>query len=146
MPRRATPPQVKMAFEEAKIRIAITQIQPLKLVSAAIKKTPKYAQIAASIREVGIVEPPVVARDHKRSRYRFLFLGSGGRGKNGGQINRSRRNCACRLFNIFNVLFEPGFYGFYNRRFHPTSLSMSRQVPDQGLPIVHHPADTGVRF
>ena len=53
-----------MAFEEAKIRIAITQIQPLKLVSAAIKKTPKYAQIAASIREVGIVEPPVVSRDH----------------------------------------------------------------------------------
>jgi ParB-like chromosome segregation protein Spo0J len=64
MPRRATPSLVKMAFEEAKIRIAITQIQPLKLVSAAIKKTPKYAQIAASIREVGIVEPPVVARDH----------------------------------------------------------------------------------
>jgi len=53
-----------MAFEEAKIRVAIAQIQPLKLVSAAIKKTPKYAQIAASIREVGIVEPPVVARDH----------------------------------------------------------------------------------
>ena len=52
-----------MAFEEAKLRIAIAQIQPLKLVSAAIKKTPKYAQIAASIREVGIVEPPVVARD-----------------------------------------------------------------------------------
>lgn len=64
MPRRATPSPVKMAFEEAKIRIAIAQIQPLKLVSAAIKTTPKYAQIAASIREVGIVEPPVVARDH----------------------------------------------------------------------------------
>jgi ParB-like nuclease domain len=32
-------------------------------VSGAIKKTPKYAQIIASIREVGIVEPPVVARD-----------------------------------------------------------------------------------
>ena len=64
MPRRATPSLVKMAFEEAKIRIAITQIQPLKLVSAAIKSTPKYAQIAASIREVGVVEPPVVARDH----------------------------------------------------------------------------------
>ena len=40
------------------------RFQPLKLVSAAIKKTPKYAQIVASIREVGIVEPPVVARDH----------------------------------------------------------------------------------
>ena len=55
---------VKMAFEEAKLRIAIADIQPLKLVSNAIKNTPKYAQIVASIREVGIVEPPVVARDH----------------------------------------------------------------------------------
>jgi ParB-like chromosome segregation protein Spo0J len=64
MPRKAAPLQVKMAFEEAKLRIAITDVQPLKLVSSDIKKTPKYAQIAASIREVGIVEPPVVARDH----------------------------------------------------------------------------------
>ena len=55
---------VKMAFEEATLRITIAQIQPLKLVPPPIKKTPKYAQIAAAIREVGIVEPPVVSRDH----------------------------------------------------------------------------------
>jgi ParB-like chromosome segregation protein Spo0J len=54
---------VKMAFEETELRVAIAQIQPLKLVSRALKKTPRYAQIVASIREVGIVEPPVVARD-----------------------------------------------------------------------------------
>ena len=64
MTRRETTSTVKMAFEEAKLRIAIADIQPLKLVSSAIKKSPKYAQIVASIREVGIVEPPVVARDH----------------------------------------------------------------------------------
>jgi ParB-like chromosome segregation protein Spo0J len=52
-----------MGFEEARLQIAIEQIVPLKIVSAAVKKTPKYAQIAASIREVGLVEPPVVARD-----------------------------------------------------------------------------------
>ena len=52
-----------MAFEGAKLRIEIAQIQPLKIVSPAIKKTPKYAQIAASVREVGLVELPVVARD-----------------------------------------------------------------------------------
>ena len=52
-----------MAFEEATLRIGIANIQPLKLVSDEIKKSPKYAQIAASIREVGIIEPPVVARD-----------------------------------------------------------------------------------
>jgi len=63
MPRTAGPLEVKMAFEAAKLRIAIADIQPLKLVSSAVKKTPKYAQIAVSIREIGIVEPPVVARD-----------------------------------------------------------------------------------
>jgi ParB-like chromosome segregation protein Spo0J len=64
MARRPATSTVKMAFEEAELRLAIADIQPLKLVSNAIKKTPKYVQIAASIREVGIVEPPVVARDH----------------------------------------------------------------------------------
>ncbi len=43
--------------------MAISDIQPLKIVSDAIKKTPKYAQIVASIGEIGIVEPPVVTRD-----------------------------------------------------------------------------------
>lgn len=52
-----------MGFEEASCRLAISDIQPLKIVSDAIKKTPKYAQIVASIGEIGIVEPPVVARD-----------------------------------------------------------------------------------
>jgi ParB-like chromosome segregation protein Spo0J len=54
---------VTMAFEEAEQRVAIADIQPLKIVSDVVKGTSKYAQIAASIREVGIVEPPVVARD-----------------------------------------------------------------------------------
>jgi ParB-like chromosome segregation protein Spo0J len=52
-----------MGFEEASRRLAIGDIQPLKIVSDVIKKTPKYAQIAASIGEIGIVEPPVVTRD-----------------------------------------------------------------------------------
>ncbi len=63
MARNAATSIVKMAFEGAGLRIAIADIQPLKLVSSAVKQTPKYAQIVASIREVGIVEPPVVARD-----------------------------------------------------------------------------------
>jgi hypothetical protein len=63
MSRKAASLEVKMAFEGAKVQIAIADLQPLKLIASDIKKTPKYAQIAASIREVGIVEPPVVARD-----------------------------------------------------------------------------------
>jgi ParB-like chromosome segregation protein Spo0J len=63
MGRKPTIPTVKQAFEEKRVRIPIAQIQPLKLITPAIKKTPKYLQIAASIREIGIVEPPAVARD-----------------------------------------------------------------------------------
>jgi len=63
VPRKAAPLEVKRAFEGAKLRIAIADIQPLRLVSNEIKKTPKYGQIVTSIREIGVVEPPVVARD-----------------------------------------------------------------------------------
>ncbi|MBM3530749.1 MAG: chromosome partitioning protein ParB [Alphaproteobacteria bacterium] len=63
MGRRPALSTVKQAFEETRLRIPIAQLQPLKLVTPAIKKTPKYLQIVASVREVGIVEPPVVARD-----------------------------------------------------------------------------------
>jgi ParB-like chromosome segregation protein Spo0J len=73
MPRRATAPPVKMAFEENEVRIAIADIRPLKLISGEIKNTPKYAQIVTSIREVGLVEPLVVARD-RSERGKYLLL------------------------------------------------------------------------
>lgn len=52
-----------MGFETASRRLPIADLQPLKIVSEAIKNSPKYAQIVASIGQVGIVEPPVVSRD-----------------------------------------------------------------------------------
>jgi len=54
---------VKLGFEETSLRIPITSIIPLREVSTSIRKSVKYAQIAASISEVGIIEPPAVARD-----------------------------------------------------------------------------------
>src|SRR6266849_1346629 len=73
MSRNSPPSPVSMGFEDTGQRIAIADIQPLKLVSAAVKKTPKYAQIISSVREVGIVEPPVVARD-RSDRGKYLLL------------------------------------------------------------------------
>jgi hypothetical protein len=73
MARKAASSPVKMAFEDEASRIAIADIQPLRLVSATVKKTTKYAQIVASIREVGIIEPPVVARDRAVSG-KYLLL------------------------------------------------------------------------
>jgi ParB-like chromosome segregation protein Spo0J len=70
--RRPTIP-VKLGFEETSIRIPIAAITPLREISAATRKSVKYAQIAASIAEVGIIEPPAVARD-AQDRDRFHLL------------------------------------------------------------------------
>lgn len=54
---------VALAFEGATLRIPISEIYPLREVPSALRKSVKYTQIAASIAEVGIIEPPVVIRD-----------------------------------------------------------------------------------
>ncbi|TZG25955.1 plasmid partitioning protein RepB C-terminal domain-containing protein [Sphingomonas montanisoli] len=58
-----TQPRVKLGFEEASLRIPLNAIQPLREVSERVRQSVKYQQIAASIDEVGIIEPPVVIRD-----------------------------------------------------------------------------------
>jgi hypothetical protein len=55
--------ELKIAFETSSLRIPISQIRPLREVTERVKKSVKYGQIAASIKEVGIIEPPVVVRD-----------------------------------------------------------------------------------
>lgn len=63
MTRRGATGAVRLAFETASLRIPLTGIRPLREIGAAVKRSVKYAQIAASIGEVGIIEPPVVVRD-----------------------------------------------------------------------------------
>lgn len=53
---------VHLACEPTIISISIADILPVKKLSAGVRKTEKYLQIAASIREVGIVEPLIVFR------------------------------------------------------------------------------------
>jgi ParB-like chromosome segregation protein Spo0J len=62
-----------MAFERESRRISIADIQPLRLVGDAVTGSVKFAQIVASIREVGIIEPLVVARD-RADGGKFLLL------------------------------------------------------------------------
>ncbi|WP_339036314.1 plasmid partitioning protein RepB C-terminal domain-containing protein [Bradyrhizobium symbiodeficiens] len=53
--------------------VRLADIQPLKLVSEEVKRSPKYRQIAASVAEIGLVEPPVVARS-RDGQNKFLLL------------------------------------------------------------------------
>lgn len=61
------------AFEDTALRIGIADIVPLRDIRPEVRKSVKYCQIASSIKEVGIIEPPVVARDPKANgRFRLL--------------------------------------------------------------------------
>jgi len=67
------PPSLPDGFEHTTLRIPISEIMPLREVSATVRKSAKYKQIAASIAEVGIIEPPVVFRDRvNRAQYNLL--------------------------------------------------------------------------
>ena len=69
------PSTIAQAFEPSTLRIAMEDILPLRSVTDTVQASVKYAQIAASIAEVGIIEPPVVRRDGKISRQFHLLDG-----------------------------------------------------------------------
>ena len=54
---------VAHAFEDDCVTLAVDALLPVRVLRTATKSSKKYQQITASIREVGLVEPPVVARD-----------------------------------------------------------------------------------
>jgi hypothetical protein len=62
-----------MAFEPESVFVELTDILPVKQLQERVKKTKKYAQISASIREIGIIEPPVVVRKRDK-KGKFLLL------------------------------------------------------------------------
>lgn len=67
------PDSVKIAFERTIIALPMEAILPLRQVTLAQKNSVKFRRIACSIAEVGIIEPPVVARSKDRwDRYLLL--------------------------------------------------------------------------
>jgi ParB-like chromosome segregation protein Spo0J len=56
------PEPVKMAFERQIVVLPLSNILPMKRVPDTVKQAMRYKRIVASIGEVGIVEPLVVAR------------------------------------------------------------------------------------
>jgi hypothetical protein len=54
---------INVGFERELVRLRIVSILPVKKIAANSKASRKYRQIARSIREVGLIEPPVVTRD-----------------------------------------------------------------------------------
>lgn len=69
--RKSTP--VRSAFEAAGVSVPIDRIRTLRPLPGKTRRSVKYAQIAASITEVGLIEPPIVVR-HPSEAGTFLLL------------------------------------------------------------------------
>lgn len=64
---------IAAAFERELVHVPFEKLAPLYVVTPQTKATIKYGQIVASIQEIGLVEPLVVARDrHDRQLYTLL--------------------------------------------------------------------------
>ena len=60
--KRKTPDAVTLGFESDCVIVSVDSVLPVRALGASVKSSRKYRQITASIKEVGLVEPPVVTR------------------------------------------------------------------------------------
>lgn len=65
MPDGMVPRPVTKAFSDATQSIPLSDLTPLRPVTDAVRRSRKYSQIVASVREIGMVEPLMVACDRK---------------------------------------------------------------------------------
>ncbi len=59
---KITKGEIKIGFDSETVNLHLAQIVPIKIITPAARTGLKYQQILASIREVGIIEPPVVSK------------------------------------------------------------------------------------
>jgi hypothetical protein len=69
------PPAIAQAFGSDCVVIPIASILPVKAIEKTARSSHKYHQIAASIREIGLVEPPVVIQDARDTKSYLLLDG-----------------------------------------------------------------------
>jgi len=64
--------KIKQGFQEKLIELAVEELFPTKTISITARKCRKYSQVLSSIREVGLIEAPVVAPFMKEKGYLLL--------------------------------------------------------------------------
>jgi hypothetical protein len=64
---------IRIGFNSDTIELRIDQIMPLKILTVGARESRRYKQILISIKEVGVIEAPVVSQDQK-NRNRYILL------------------------------------------------------------------------
>lgn len=65
----------KAAFSDHLRRVKVAQLTPLKIIKQPVRDSLKYDQIRCSIREVGLVEPPVITPVGGRGNHYYVVDG-----------------------------------------------------------------------
>ena len=63
---------IKQGFKNELVELAIADLRLTKKISVNIKQGRKYSQVLSSLREVGLIEPPVVVLCNKTQEYLLL--------------------------------------------------------------------------
>ncbi|WP_230770223.1 plasmid partitioning protein RepB C-terminal domain-containing protein [Sphingomonas sp. Leaf4] len=66
------PPPVRISFERRVLRIPVPSILPLRPMTKRILDSKRYARIAVSVREIGVIEPLAVTRADADGRHMLL--------------------------------------------------------------------------
>ncbi len=64
--------RIMQGFQEKLIELAVVELIPTKNISITVKHRRKYSQVLSSIREVGLIEAPVIAQFKKEKGYLLL--------------------------------------------------------------------------
>src|SRR4051794_9586208 len=67
--------EVIQAFSSDTVVVSIDAILPVRAIGKTVKASHKYRQIASSVAEIGLVEPPVVFRDKQKPDIYLLLDG-----------------------------------------------------------------------
>jgi DNA-binding transcriptional MerR regulator len=70
--KRTTQDAVTLGFESDCVTVPVEAVLPVRTLSTSVKSSRKYRQITASIKEVGLVEPPVVSHPGQEGSYLLL--------------------------------------------------------------------------
>jgi hypothetical protein len=61
--KKRQPIKIKIGFDSDTLDLRFDQIVPIKIIPPGSRESRKFHQILSSVREVGVIEPPVVTRD-----------------------------------------------------------------------------------
>jgi hypothetical protein len=125
---RHTPRPVAMGFEQRCVHVSTGSLRPNKTLAPTVRKSKKYAQIVASVRAIGLVEPIVVIQ-HPAEAGAYIVV-------DGHVRLEALRDCGIETTQCLVARDDEGFT--YNRRYNGLAVVQEHRMIvralDQGVP------------